>query len=49
VLEAAERAGIELPLVEAVHESCEQALELGHAQEDLAAVVEVVGRRAAVR
>jgi 3-hydroxyisobutyrate dehydrogenase len=49
VLEAAERAELELPLVEAVRESFEQAVELGHADEDLAAVVEVVGRRSAAR
>jgi 3-hydroxyisobutyrate dehydrogenase len=49
VLEAAERAELELLLVEAVREAFEQAVELGHADEDMAAVVEVAGRRAAAR
>jgi 3-hydroxyisobutyrate dehydrogenase len=49
VLEAAERVELELPLVEAVHEAFEQAVELGHADKDMASVVEVVGRRTAAR
>ena len=49
VLEAAERVELELPLVGAVQEAFEQAVELGHADKDMASVVEVVGRRAAVR
>jgi len=49
VLEAAERVELELPLVEAVRKAFEQAVELGHADEDMASVVEVVGRRSAVR
>jgi 3-hydroxyisobutyrate dehydrogenase len=49
VLEAAERVELELPLVEAVREAFEQAVELGHADKDMASVVEVVGRRAAAR
>jgi len=40
VLEAAEGAGLELPLVEAVRDAFAQAVELGHADEDMAAVVE---------
>jgi 3-hydroxyisobutyrate dehydrogenase len=44
---AAERTELELPLVEAVHEAFEQAVELGRGDEDLSSVVEVVGRRAA--
>jgi len=47
VLEAAERTELELPLVEAVHETFERAVELGRGDEDLSSVVEVVGRRAA--
>ena len=47
VLEAAERTELELPLVEAVHEAFERAVELGHGDNDLSSVVEVVGRRAA--
>ena len=46
VLEAAGRTELELPLVEAVHEAFEQAVELGRGDEDLSSVVEVVGRRA---
>jgi 3-hydroxyisobutyrate dehydrogenase len=49
VLEAAERVELELPLVEAVHGAFEQAVELGHAEKDMASVVEVVGRRGAIR
>ncbi len=49
VLEAAGRSELELPLVEAVHEVFEQAVDLGHADKDMASVVEVVGRRAAAR
>jgi 3-hydroxyisobutyrate dehydrogenase len=49
VLEAAERTELELPLVEAVHEAFERAVELGRGDEDLSSVVEVVGRRAAAR
>ena len=49
VLEAAERVELELPLVEAVQGAFEQALDLGHADKDMASVVEVVGRRAAAR
>ena len=49
VLEAAERVELELPLVEAVQGASEQALDLGHADKDMASVVEVVGRRAAAR
>lgn len=49
VLEAAERVELELPLVEAVHGAFEQAVELGHAEKDMASVVEVVGRRTAAR
>jgi 3-hydroxyisobutyrate dehydrogenase len=47
VLEAAERTELELPLVEAVHEAFERAVELGRGDDDLSSVVEVVGRRAA--
>jgi 3-hydroxyisobutyrate dehydrogenase len=39
VLEAAERAGLELPLVEAVHRTFERGVELGHGEEDLAAAI----------
>lgn len=49
VLEAAEDVELELPLVEAVREAFEQAVEEGHADKDMAAVVEVAARRAAVR
>ena len=49
VLEAAERVELELPLVEAVQKAFEQAVELGHADKDMASVVEVVGRRTAAR
>jgi 3-hydroxyisobutyrate dehydrogenase len=49
VLEAAERADLELPLVEAVQQAFEHAVELGHADEDMAAVVEAVAGRAAAR
>jgi 3-hydroxyisobutyrate dehydrogenase len=49
VLEAAERVELELPLVEAVREAFEQAVDLGHADKDMASVVEVVGRRTAAR
>ena len=49
VLEAAGRTELELPLVEAVHEAFERAVELGRGDEDLSSVVEVVGRRAAAR
>jgi 3-hydroxyisobutyrate dehydrogenase len=49
VLEAAERVELELPLVEAVHGAFEQTVELGHAEKDMASVVEVVGRRTAAR
>jgi 3-hydroxyisobutyrate dehydrogenase len=49
VLEAAERVELALPLVEAVQETFEQAVELGHADKDMASVVEVVGRRTAAR
>ena len=49
VLEAAERTELDLPLVEAVHEAFERAVELGRGEEDLSSVVEVVGRRAAAR
>jgi 3-hydroxyisobutyrate dehydrogenase len=49
VLEAAERAELELPLVEAVHEAFASTVELGHGDEDLAAVIEAVGRRTPVR
>ena len=49
VLEAAGRTELELPLVEAVHEAFEQAVELGRGDEDLSSVVEVVGRRAGAR
>ena len=49
VLEAAERAELELPLVEAVHQAFGEAVDLGHADKDMAAVVEVTGRRAAAR
>jgi 3-hydroxyisobutyrate dehydrogenase len=45
VLEAAERAGLELRLVEAVQQALARAVELGHGDEDLAAVIEAVGRR----
>jgi 3-hydroxyisobutyrate dehydrogenase len=49
VLEAAERVELELPLVGAVHGAFEQTVELGHAEKDMASVVEVVGRRTAAR
>ena len=49
VLEAGERAGLELPLVEAVREALEQAVELGLADKDMASVVEVVAHSARVR
>ena len=49
VLEAAERAELELPLVAAVHEAFASTVELGHADKDLAAVVEAVGRRTPAR
>jgi len=39
VLEAAERADLELPLVEAVHRTLERGIELGHGEEDLAAAI----------
>jgi 3-hydroxyisobutyrate dehydrogenase len=47
VLEAAERSDLELPLVEAVREAFVRAVELGHGDEDMAAVVEALQRRAA--
>ena len=46
VLEAAERSDLDLPLVEAVHETFARAVELGHGDEDFAAVIEALGRRA---
>ena len=39
VLEAAERADLELPLVEAVRRTLERGVELGHGEEDLAATI----------
>jgi len=36
----------DLPLVEAVHETFARAVELGHGDEDFAAVIEALGRRA---
>jgi 3-hydroxyisobutyrate dehydrogenase len=39
VLEAAEQAGVELPLVEVVERQMRKAAEAGHADEDLAAAV----------
>ena len=42
VLEAAERADLELPLVGAVHQAFERGVELGHGEEDLAAAILVV-------
>ena len=47
VLEAAERSDLELPLVEAVREAFVRAVELGHGDEDMAAVVEALQQRAA--
>jgi 3-hydroxyisobutyrate dehydrogenase len=47
VLEAAGRSELELPLVEAVREAFERAVELGHGDEDMAAVVEALQPRAA--
>jgi 3-hydroxyisobutyrate dehydrogenase-like beta-hydroxyacid dehydrogenase len=38
VLEAASAAGVELPLLEAVDRQFERAVELGHSDEDVAAV-----------
>jgi 3-hydroxyisobutyrate dehydrogenase len=49
VLEAAERADLELLLVEAVQKAFEQAVDQGHADKDMAAVVEVVAHSAAAR
>ena len=50
VLEAAEGRGLELPGLRAALSQLERAKELGHGDEDMAAVVEVarpgVGRRA---
>jgi len=46
VLEAAERSDLELPLVAAVHEAFARAVELGHGDEDMAAVVEALRQRA---
>jgi 3-hydroxyisobutyrate dehydrogenase len=46
VLESAERSDLELPLVRAVHEAFVRAVELGHGDEDMAAVVEALRRRA---
>ena len=47
IVEAAERSELELPLIEAVHEAVERSVELGHGDEDLAAVIEALGDRAA--
>jgi 3-hydroxyisobutyrate dehydrogenase len=46
VLEAAERSDLELPLVEAVRAAFAQAIELGHGDEDMAAVIEARGQGA---
>jgi 3-hydroxyisobutyrate dehydrogenase len=46
VLEAAERSDLELPLVEAVSAAFAQAIELGHGDEDMAAVIEARGQGA---
>ena len=49
VLEAAEDADLELYLVEAVQKALARAIELGHGDEDLAAVIEAVGQPTTAR
>jgi len=49
VLEAAEDADLELYLVEAVQKALARAIELGHGDDDLAAVIEAVGQPTTAR